>query len=357
MRLAITHPYSWPEVRRGAERIVVETARALAGRGHHVTVLTAGANPGRSRSDGVLTIRLRRVFANPSHHERYFGWRILPYLASGRFDAVHAMMPADALAGVRARRLGRYRLLYDEMGIPWRWWWSQQPDRKTRERLVRAVDVYGCMSPFTLEVLRNEWGREGALIPGGVRLAQFAPADEREPVPTILFSGAMSEPRKGLAELLEAVSILATDEPKLRLWLSGPGDPEPIIAAAPTSVRDCIEVLPLGTPEEQGTRYARAWVTVLPSISDSFGLVLIESLASGTPIVVLDDCAPPSLVTPETGAVAEPHNPASLAVALGRGLALAADPDTATRCREFSRHYDWDEAIAPLLERLYSGAP
>src|SRR6266508_4243113 len=108
MKVAITHPYSWPEVRRGAERITVETGHALAGRGHDVTVLTAGRSAGKERRDGVTTVRYRRVFDNPRRHEQWFGWRVFPDLVRGRFDAVHSLMPYDAIAAIRARRMTRH---------------------------------------------------------------------------------------------------------------------------------------------------------------------------------------------------------------------------------------------------------
>lgn len=354
MRIAITHPYCWPDVRRGAERIVVETARALAARNHEVTVLTSGSHPGRYHDGGVRTIRLRRLFEDPWRHERSFGVRVAPYLAFGRFDVVHAMMVGDAYAAVRTRVIGRHRVVFDEMGIPYRWWYGEShPEGRVRERLTREVDVYGCMSQHALDVLLDDWGRQGSLIPGGVRLSEFPIGVERTSRPTVLFSGALTEPRKGLVVLLEAVALLVASEPELTVWLSGPGDPGPFLAAAPAAARRVVEVLPLGTPEEQGLRYGRAWVTALPSIADSFGLVLIESLASGTPIVVVDDAAPPSLVTPSTGAVAKPNDPVSLAEALRLGLDLARQPETAERCRQFARQFDWDEHIAPLLEGLY----
>jgi phosphatidylinositol alpha-mannosyltransferase len=209
------------------------------------------------------------------------------------------------------------------------------------------------MSKHALDVLRADWGREGVLIPGGVRLDQFDVATSREPTPTILFSGALTEPRKGVALLLEAMALVAADIPNVTLWLSGPGDPSELIAAAPPAAQKVVEVLPLGTPQDQGLRYQRAWATTLPSRWDSFGMVLIESLASGTPIVVLDDAAPPQLVTPQTGAIATPDDAASLAAALRHALKLASEPETAARCREFAGQFDWDECIAPLLERLY----
>jgi phosphatidylinositol alpha-mannosyltransferase len=355
MKLAVTHPYSWPEVRRGAERIIVETARSMAARGHAVTVFTAGAEASRTESDGVTTVKLRRRFDDPNQHERWFGRALIPRLVRGRFDAVHSMMAYDARAAVRTRRLTGHRAVYEELGSPIPSYWDTIPDGKIRRRLVRQVDVYGCMSNFSLDVLRDEWGRHGDLIPGGVRLSEFEPSPAREPSPTILFSGALAEPRKGLGVLLAAADLLIDHEPDLQIWLSGPGDPGDMLAAATDRVRQRVTLLPIGAPHELAERYARAWVLALPSIGDSFGMVLIEALASGTPIVVADDGAPPQLVTETTGTIAIPGDAVSLAKALEAGFELARDPKTAERCRAFAGQFDWDQSIAPLLEKLYAG--
>ena len=353
MKLAITHPYSWPDVRRGAERIVVETARSLAARGHRVTVLTSGWKPSRELQDGFEMIKVRRIFKDPYRHELSFALRILPRLATGRYEAVHSMMPLDALAAVVSRSLGRHTVLYDEMGIPQRDWWQQLPDGWARRLNVRKVDVYACMSQFALDVLETDWGRKGALLPGGVRVDSFSPAEMRERAPTILFSGLLDDPRKGVEDLLKAASILSRTSPEVKVWLSGPGDPTSILSRVPEA-KGITEHLPVGDPGSQAERYGRAWVTCLPSVSESFGLVLIESLACGTPIVVVDDAAPPSFVTPGTGCIAKPHDPESLATALEDALALARDAATPLRCRARAEQFDWDTAIAPLLESLYT---
>lgn len=355
MKLAVTHPYSWPEVRRGAERIIVETARSMAARGHEVTVFTAGAEASRRHQDGVTTVKLRRRFEDSFRHERWFGRRITPLLMRGRFDAVHCMLVHDAVAAVRARRLTGNRVVYEELGSPQKEFWVTQPNRRERERLVRDTDVYGCMSNYSLDVLKSEWGRVGDLIPGGVRVSEFSPATTREPSPTVLFSGAIAEPRKGLGDLLAAADLLMDERPDLQLWLSGQGDPAEMLGRASPRVRDQVTILPVGDPRGLSDRYAAAWVTSLPSVGDSFGMTLIESLASGTPIVVADHGAPPQLVTPTTGSVATPHDPVSLAAALEAGFALASDPATAEHCRAFALQFDWDASIAPLLEKLYRG--
>jgi glycosyltransferase involved in cell wall biosynthesis len=354
MRIAITHPYSWPEVRRGAERIIVETGRALAARGHEVTVLSAGATASRTVDGGLTTIRYRRRFTDPFRHERWFGWRVLPVLRSGGFDVVHSMMPADAVAAIRTARHAGHRTVYEELGNPIREKIEHRPDRVLRERVIHDIDVYGCMSEFSRHFLEHEWGRRGAIIPGGVRLSEFA-ARPRSAHPTILLSGALDRPEKGLAELLAAVALLAEDQPDVRLLLSGPGDPQRIIAAAPPAARERTEVLPIGAPGDLAEQYATAWVTCLPTVWDSFGLVVVESLASGTPVVVGPAGAPPEIVRPGIGAVARSLEPEPLRDALAEGLALAGGPGTVEACRATAARFDWDDAIAPLLEGLYRG--
>lgn len=354
MKIAITHPYSWPEVRRGAERITRETARALAARGHDVTLFSAGSAAERALVDGFLLVRFRRRFADPIRHERWFGARVVPALLVGHFDAVHSLMPYDACAATLTAKVAGHRTVYDEMGVPHRWWVTALPDRHARIWVIRHADVYGCMSEHALEPIERDWGGRGAIIPGGVRLAEFRPVEERAPQPTILFSGAIDEPRKGLVTLLDALALVAEHTPEVQLWLSGPGDPSDALAQAPAAAQERTKQLPLGAPKEQGRRYGEAWVTALPSQHDSFGLVLIESLASGTPIVVADHGAPLELVEPGVGAVSKAGDATSLAEALETALTLAQDPATAERCREVAARFDWDGAIAPLLEDLYA---
>ncbi|MES4793149.1 MAG: hypothetical protein C4321_09365, partial [Chloroflexota bacterium] len=73
------------------------------------------------------------------------------------------------------------------------------PDGRAQARVAAEIDVYGCMSHYALAALRENYHREGVLTPGGVDLDAFRPAPARETRPTILFSGAIAEPHKGVA--------------------------------------------------------------------------------------------------------------------------------------------------------------
>lgn len=357
MRIAFTHAFCWPEVRRGAERFVQELGAALVRRGHEVTFLSSAWDPTDTVLDGVRTVRIRRRREDTWAHEADFGRRILPRLVAGRFDAVHSMGRRDALASVRAARLHpRRRTVITDLGLPSREFWDHYPNEaKVVEAVIAGIDVYACMSAFALEFLARDHGRtDGVITPGGVDLAEFAPAPEREPRPTLLLSGAFTEPRKGATTVLAALPRIAEVEPEVQLWLSGPGDPAALLAAAPADARERTTCLGVGSADDQQERYGRAWATVLPSTDDSFGMALIESHACGTPIVVSTHGAPHELVEEgSTGELCEPHDPEGFAAASLRAFELARRPTTVAACRQAAERFSWDGAIAPLCEDLY----
>lgn len=357
MRLAFTHAYCWPEVRRGAERYTQELGAALVARGHDVTILSSGWDPTDSILDGVRTVRLRRFREHGYGHEADFGRRVLPRLLAGPFDVVHSLGRRDALASIRAARMRPRRTVITDLGLPSREWWGTVGTEGTVvEQVVEGIDVYGCMSRYALEFLARDYGRsDGVVLPGGVQTARFTPAAARQPEPTLLFSGVLTEPRKGLATLLDAMGLIVAEEPRVKLWLSGPGDPGELLAAGPEAARQRTELLELGGPKDIHERYGRAWATVLPSTHDSFGMALVESLACGTPLVVSRHGAPKELVTEGvTGELCEPGDPPGLAEACLRAFALAARTGTVDACRESAAPFDW-QALAEAAEAHYAG--
>jgi glycosyltransferase involved in cell wall biosynthesis len=359
VRIAFTHAFCWPEVRRGAERFTQELGAALVRRGHEVTILSAGWEPTTTEDDGVRTVRLRRRHEDTWAHEADFGRRVLPLLVRGRFEAVHSMGRRDALASIRAARLHRHRrTVITDLGLPSRYFWaSHGREAAVVHTVVQGIDVYSCMSRYALDYLERDYGRtNGVVVPGGVDLTAFAPAPEREARPTLLLSGAFDEPRKGAATVLAALPLIAEHEPEVQLWLSGPGDAEPLLAAAPPSARARTTVLGVGEADEQAGRYGRAWATVLPSTDDSFGMALIESHACGTPIVVSTNGAPKELVeVGVTGELCEPHDAPGFAEACRRAFALLPRAGTVDACRTSAARFDWDLALAPLCESIYAG--
>lgn len=359
VRIALTHAFCWPEVRRGAERFVPALGAALARRGHEVVHFSAAWHPSCGVRDGVVSIQLRRRLRDDFRHEADFGRRLLVRLTREHFDAVHSLGRHDTVASIRAARLRRdgRRTVITDLGLPDRAWWAEQGFRQARAaaRVVSDVDVYSAMSRTAVEHLAASYGRpDGVVVPGGVDLNAFRPAERRADRPTILFSGAITERRKGVPVLLAALPLIAAKVPDVALWLSGPGDPSEMLAGAPAEARARTVLLGLGEAQRQHERYGGAWVTCLPSTHDSFGMALVESLACGTPLVTTTHGAPQELVREGvTGELCRPEDPADLAAACLRALALARTPSTVAACRAAAEPFDWDGGLAPLCEHLY----
>ena len=363
LEVVLTHVYSWPEVRRGGERYLHELGAALAGAGHSVTILTtSAAGPGREADGEVSVVRLRRRRFRPGRfgvlsEEAGFGLQAARRLLFRNFDVWHALGTADAAAASLIGRLKGARSVYTELGIPDRAYRQWRPDRRLHRYVVDHVDSYVCLSRHAGEVLQRDFGRPAELVPAGVDLAGFQPCAPRHPRPVLLYSGALDEPRKRIPLLLDAAAILVEERPDLELWLSGPGDPDAFLRALNPALASSVRNLGPGDLGDQARRYSSAWVTVLPSENEAFGLSLLESLACGTPVVACEDGGGTAdLIHPGIGAMADP-SPDSLAAACRYALSLAELGDTVAACRAQASGFDWSASIVPKLERLYAGRP
>lgn len=127
-------------------------------------------------------------------------------------------------------------------------------------------------------------------IPFGVDAEYFYPGSKL-PNPTILFVGGLDTQHnfKGVEQLLEAFKTIAPDFPSAKLLLVGKGDLEEHYHERSQELRlqDQVEILNAVSDTELAKLFQGAWVTVLPSTSraEAFGLVLLESLASGTTVI------------------------------------------------------------------------
>jgi glycosyltransferase involved in cell wall biosynthesis len=362
LRIILSHVYAWPEVRRGGERYVHELGRALLAAGHRVTIYTTAPIPRRGNVLGVgvryLPQRQRLRRYGELSVEACFGAEVLARQALAPLDVWHAFGTAD---GAAAATLGRWRpglrSVYTDLGLPERAWRESRPDADLHGRIVRDVDEYLCLSRYANEFLLSDYGRAGRVVGGGVDLQRFQPAGSRSDVPTLLYSGTVSEPRKNLPLLLEALALLRLRQPTVRLVVSGQGDPAPTMERAPQAAVEATDLVGPGEVEDLQALYGRAWATVLPSVHEAFGLVLVESLACGTPVVTLDEGGPAELAGPGAGFRARARTREALAEACEEALELAASPGTVEACRAAAAAHDWQTAVVPKIEAAYRGEP
>jgi phosphatidylinositol alpha-mannosyltransferase len=284
-----------------------------------------------------------------------FGPVAFTELLRRRYDIVHALTPSTALC---ARATG-HRTVYTTLGAPTH---EQLIGRPNHLRLLRAaVRFSNCTTAVSHAAARLTESITGypcyGLYPG-VRFDQFAPdLAPRDGPPAILFASDLSEPRKGLALLMAAFVHVLDVHPDARLQLAGPGDRTDALQTLDSDVRQRVSsaIDNLGPTQVPIAKvYPRATVTVLPSRWEAFGLVLVESLACGTPVVCNDEGGMIEIVDrPSVGRVAQWGDVGGLSAALLETIALARRPETPRLCVEHARSWDWETIVGPAHERLY----
>lgn len=366
LRVALLSPCYWPEVRRGTERFARDLADGLLERGHRPALITSHrAAPRRAVEDGLEVIRLPRP---PQRLLTSFGYETfvthVPFtygmLRAGNYEVAHALYPADALAAARWRQVTGGPALLSYMGVPRMDWLRAARGRlPILRRAIAGCDAVVALSRYAAEAFGSSLGFEPEVIPPGIELAVFRRREARAPRPTIVCSAAAEEPRKNVALLIAAFAELRRRYRDARLVLSRPRDHRAARRAGVDARAPGVEWHDLDDRERLAHAYSEAWVAVLPSVGEAFGLVLVEAMACGTPVVGYADAAIPEIIDrPAVGRLFDRLEPTALADALARALELAHDQATALACRkraeEFSQEHCVDRYVA--LYRRLAGA-
>lgn len=241
---------------------------------------------------------------------------------------------------------------------------SSWAERLAVERADRVIAVSAQMRADILANFRVEPERV-VVLHNGVDAKAFTRTERREALdrhgvrePYALFVGRISE-QKGIFQLLDAARQLP-EGVQLVLCASSPDTPE-LLTRLQTAVsgRPQIRWINAMLPVEEVVQiYSHAAVFVCPSIYEPFGIINLEAMACGTPVVASRVGGIPEVVADgETGWLVEPGDSAALARALRAAL---ADPGRARRMGEAGRrrveaHFSWDR-IAGLTMDVYQQA-
>jgi glycosyltransferase involved in cell wall biosynthesis len=360
MRIALLHPTYWPEVRRGSERLAHDLGATLASRGHDVTLITTHrARRTESREDGMSVIRARRVPELPgmSWYDPYIGAvpATMRELLRGEFELAHALYPTDAWTAHLARRAGGPPYVFSVHGIVNREYLVRR--RYRLDQILAAADgaaAVSALSDAAAEPLRRYAIADPLILPGGVIASEYRGDVERPEHPTLLCPAALGDPRKRGELLLEAFALLRGSVPEARLVLAGGRDP--FSGSEPNALPDGVEAVEVGGTGDLANAYRSATATVLPSVDEAFGLVLVESLAAGTPVVAGRSGGCVEILTDDrVGAAFEPDDAEDLARAMAAALELGADPQTVGACRSHAESWDW-AGVVERYEAVYADA-
>jgi glycosyltransferase involved in cell wall biosynthesis len=269
-------------------------------------------------------------------------------LRRGHADVVQAWTAPAALAAARSGRPSIFvfqGLLHpdDLAGRP-----------RVRSMLLRAArgcDVVTTYSAAAAAPFTEQTGIPARAVNPGIRVDRFAPGGRRHPSPAVFCAADPGEPRKRVGLLVDAFQRVRAAHPEAELWLMVTRDQA--LASAPG-----VRIVEPGADQERLVDlYRSAWVTVMPAYREAFGLVVVESLACGTPVIGMTDggAVPQILAGADPtglGAVCEP-DPGALAAALEPFLAAA--PDDASVARRRTRAEDFSiERCADEYEALYA---
>jgi len=386
MRLLIAAGEWFPDRASGYARVVSETARRLAERGHEVTALVPRfeGTPSAS-SEGPLTVmrqlqrgRLPITFTDVIGTRRH-----VRSLSASRFDLFVAHGPTIGFGLLTARvgrplvlvyhasalRENRFMRRHLPLGREHLFAMALAPPLALYERAaVARADQILVLSEYSRRLVAGDHPRAATKVrgvSGGVDTAAFSPADqgaarERLGIPKnrrLLVTVRRLEPRMGIEELLRALRRLSSN---VHLAVVGDGMLAPGLrrVANELGLADRVHFAGLVAEPELVDWYRAADLFVLPSIAyEGFGLVTAEALACGTPVVGTPIGATPELLTPlDARLVAPGSDQEALASAIADALVFAG-PELRARSRRYAcERFSWESVIAAWEGALFETA-
>ena len=343
LRVCIVVPYDLGHPTGGVKHHAVQLARVLRDRGHTVTVFGASSaatsDPETVTIGGVVDVMSNgagnplALLASPAAVRRFFRERTfdviqvheppvptLPYWASWltpgvpKMGTFHAFSEAPTLA-IR---------VFQQVGAA-----IQYPF------LDHAIAVSSPAARYA----GRAWKRPLPVVPNGIPIDVFEPANHLASLTAgigasrrLLAIGRMSDERKGIATMVEAFRVLRARSPSWTLDVVGDDPSTPGLPKVPGLT--FYAHLPLRGLLE---RYRDCSVFVAPATGhESFGIVLLEAMATGKPIVCSDIEGYRSVADPAGAAFVRPGDPGALA---GTLEALVANEPRLRAMSAFNRSY------------------
>lgn len=349
----------------GVTEHIHHTAVELRKLGHEVNILTAdfGDNQGFDSPEILRVGRSILVPVNKSFASLTIGLslpvQVKKILRTGGFDIVHMHGPLAptlpilslmcsnsvniATFHAATTRIRTYEFLSPAM-MP----------------LFRRIDGPIAVSEAARETIARYFPGEYRIIPNGVDTERFSPRVDPIPEyddgrPNILFVGRF-DPRKGLKYLLMAMPSIAEAVPDVRLLVVGKGFLESYYRKfLDPGVTDSVEFVGYVEPELLPRYYRTGDVFCSPATgAESFGIILLEAMASGTPLVASNIDGYRQVVDHmEDGFLVPANEPAPLADGIIRVLTDAPlRKEFVRKGLKKAEHFSW-QRVTKTLEEYY----
>ncbi|WP_331452525.1 glycosyltransferase [Streptomyces sp. SS162] len=306
------------------------------------------------------------------HRRNYAPWveaqvkALRSALPGGVIEAPVVHAHTGIYGGVLATRLARpdARIVVTEHSSFLDKVFSQAPAARLYEQVLERADAFLCVSSALREqVVRRfpEYADKVGVVPNAIELDRFTPGPERSPeLLRWLYLGRLVQP-KGVKELLEAFALVAAEEPRATLTMvgHGPAEEELRARAAELGLGERFRILPPVAPEAVGALMHDYDLLVHASKRETFGMTVVEAVASGLPVLVTRSGGPEeTLAGIETlaGALMDvSDDPRVIVDAYHELRARAAELDLPA-AREALEGRVGREAVGKQLAEVYGGA-
>jgi glycosyltransferase involved in cell wall biosynthesis/SAM-dependent methyltransferase len=409
LRILMVSDVSPVHIKGGAERVLWEQASRLAKRGHQVRILSRSARDTTSDTIERQGVRIHQFSADrgsllrfPVSSIRRAGHAVDRALAEEPADVLQLYQPFSGFGALHSDRAKGLPCLYTFLSpAPLEYLSRRGMTGHHRPGLVgRAAQILlwgierACLrrasrihvlSEFSASQLWRLYripSERVVKIPGGADIDRFRPAADRSAVRSVLgvperrpllFTVRNLEARMGLDTLIRATSILRQHIPAILLLVGGAGSLRGSLESLTTSLdlQDHVRFLGYVAEDDLPLYYQAADVFVLPTRElEGFGLITVEALASGTPVMGTAIGATPEILLPlDPSLVFEDTTPEAMARNLRQLFERSrCEKDAVSPLREACRlhaekNYNWDRSVATLeevlahLARSPAGAP
>jgi phosphatidylinositol alpha-mannosyltransferase len=383
LNIGLVSPYDYSS-QGGVTEHIKHLSAELKGMGHRTKILAPFSSERAELPEDVYALgavtpipangSIARISLSPD-----LGRTIKAILRTERFDVVHLhepLMPAVPLLVLRnsaGPNVGTFHAFGDMSA-------AYAMGRPLLRRFFDRLDGRLAVSSSALEYVSQYFSGDYEIIPNGVEAQRFGSPQPpvswmRDGRPTLLFVGRFEEHRKGLRWLLQALPLIEPYFPDLRLVVAGGGDPEEVTDWLPLrdytrpgrtvyrSAGSAVEVEFTGfVPDQELPRYYQSChVFCAPSTGgESFGVVLLEAMAAGAPIIASRIQGYASVLTHgREGFLTDPKNSAAIAAGIIR---LLSDADLRAMMGQAGKRtamqYDWPIVARQVLayyERVLTG--
>ena len=351
-------PYAF-DTPGGVQAHVVELAQVFIERGHTVSVL-APAGDGVDLPDYVVSVgpalaipyngSVSRVNFGPEAYRRLRTW-----LRDGEFDVLHVHEPNAPSISMLSLMVAQGPIVTTFHTSTTKSLWLsifQGILRPYHERIVGKIAVSELARRWQMESL----GSDAVEIPNGIHVSAFADArpldGHAREGHTILFLGRYDEPRKGIDVLMRALPTIVAAIPDVRVLVVGTGH-ERALRRRAGALSDHLEFLGQVDDATKARALASADVYVAPNLGgESFGIVLVEAMASGAAVVASDlDAFRRVLDDGRAGRLVRAGEPAALSSAV---IDLFRDDEArdalVATAHEVALRYDWSRIADRILQ-------